>query len=458
MSGVLLFATIYWQTKAFETRRIGAFVSTEASTVSEGSTEEVLWTVQRRTTHEYQDEYHDMSFAALFASDGRLLAGNLSRIPADLPADGRVHEVELIQAGKYPADRPIIAEARPLPDGKVLVFGRGVDVLTTLVGIVARALIVGAIPAIGPGIAAGIWLSRQAQRRVKAVNQIIERIMQGNVRERLPVQDPADDFDHLANGVNRMLAEIESLLQEVQGVSDNIAHDLRTPLARVRTLLERGRDKAQTKSDLVAITDRAIAGLDQAQSIITALLRIGEIEGGARRSGFSSVDLAELVREAADLYGPLAEEKLIQFDVETDMIRTVGGDRHLLLEVIVNLLDNAIKFTPPGGHVRLLATDLGDGPVVRISDTGPGIAPEQRAAVMKRFYRIDKSRHIEGCGLGLSIVLAIARLHYFDVVVGDAEPGCWFELRCFPQALPPPARLTRAAANDQCAAFGAASD
>jgi signal transduction histidine kinase len=262
-----------------------------------------------------------------------------------------------------------------------------------------------------------------------------------------------------------MLAEIESLLLDVQGVSDNIAHDLRTPLARVRSLLERGRERAQTKSDLVAITDRAIAGLDQAQSIITALLRIGEIEGGVRRSGFSAVDLVELVREAADLYGPLAEEKLIQFDVETHEIKTVHGDRHLLLEVIVNLLDNAIKFTPPGGHVRLLATDRGDGPVIHISDTGPGIAPEERAAVMKRFYRIDKSRHIEGCGLGLSIVLAISRLHHFDIVVGDADPGCWFEFRCYPVPRngEAPARVSAVrslwpTANDQRAAFGAASD
>lgn len=454
MSGVLLFATIYWQTKAFETRRISAFVSTEASAVSDGSTAEILWSVQRQTAHEYQDEYHDMSFAALFAPDGHKLAGNLARLPPGLTADGHVHQVQLDQPGNFLPHRWIIAEARPLPDGNVLVFGRGIGVLTTLAAIVARALVVGAIPAIGPGIAAGIWLSRLAQRRVKEVNQIIERIMQGNVRERLPVQDMADDFDHLANGVNRMLAEIENLLKEIQGVSDNIAHDLRTPLARVRTLLERGRDKAQTKSDLVAITDRAIAGLDQAQAIITALLRIGEIEGGQRRSGFGAVDLAGLVREAADLYGPLAEEKFIQFDVETHSIPIVRGDRHLLLEVVVNLLDNAIKFTPPGGHVRLLATDRGDGPIIRVSDTGPGIAPEERAAVMKRFYRIDKSRHINGCGLGLSIVLAIARLHDFDITVGDADPGCWFELRCFSAAVP----AMREAANDQRAALGAASD
>jgi signal transduction histidine kinase len=431
VSGVLLFATIYWQTKEFETRRIGAAVLTEASTVSHGSADEILWTVRRRTAHEYQDEYHDMSFAALFTPDGRPIAGNLEQVPAGLVADGRAHEVELSQSGEYPIHRSIIAVASPLPDGTLLVFGRGIRVLRMLAGIVARALLLGAIPAIGPGIAAGIWLSQQARRRVKAVNRSIERIMQGNVHERLPVHDMADDFDHLASSVNCMLAEIEDLLAEVQGVSDNIAHDLRTPLARVRTLLERGRDKARTKDELVAVADRAIAGLDQAQSIITALLRIGELEGGQRRSAFGGVDLGEVVRETADLYSPLAEEKQIRLDIRVDTSASVHGDRDLLIEVIANLLDNAIKFTPSGGDVLLLVVDRAEGPIIRISDTGPGIPPEERTAVMKRFYRIDKSRHINGSGLGLSIVLAIVKLHDFDIAVGDAQPGCWFELRCY---------------------------
>jgi signal transduction histidine kinase len=443
ISGVLLFAAIYWQTKEFETKRISAFVSTEASTVSEGSTDEILWTLRRRAGAVHWDEYHDKIFAALFTPDGRLIAGNLDAIPPDLPADGQVHQVELLMPGKHADPQPIIAVACRLADGTILIFGRGVHVLTTLADIVAQALIVGAIPAIGLVLAAGIWFSRQARWRVKAVNQSIERIMEGNIHERLPVQDIADDFDHLANGVNRMLAEIEALLAEVQGVGDNIAHDLRTPLARVRAMLERGRDKAKTREELVAVTDRAIIGLDQAQSIITALLRIGEIEGGQRRSAFGDVDLNELVQEVDDLYGPIAEAKQIRFGVQTEPAAVVHGDRDLLIEAIANLLDNAIKFTPQGGTVHLQIGEREEGPFIRIADTGPGIPPEERAAVMRRFYRIDKSRHVNGSGLGLSIVLAIVKLHDFDIVVGDAEPGCSFELRCFS----PPRPETESARN-----------
>jgi signal transduction histidine kinase len=431
IAGVLLFAAIYWQTKVYETRRISAFVSTEASTVSQGSTREILWTVQRRTDHDYWGESSDTIFAGLFTPDRRFIAGNLAMVPSDLPVDGEVHEITLVNPGKNAASQPIIAVALPLADDKILIFGRGVHVLTTLADIVAQALILGAIPAIGLALAAGVWLSRQARWRVKAVNQSIARIMEGKIHERLPVQDIADDFDHLAHGVNRMLAEIEALLAEVQGVGDNIAHDLRTPLARVRALLERGRDKAQTKEELVGVTDRAIIGLDQAQSIITALLRIGEIEGGQRRSAFGDVDLNELVQEAGELYAPMAEAKQIRFDVQTDPTALVRGDRDLLIEAIANLLDNAIKFTPHGGSVHLQVADRGEGPCIRIADTGPGIPPEERAAVMRRFYRIDKSRHVQGSGLGLSIVLAIVKLHDFDIIIGDAQTGCSFELLCF---------------------------
>jgi signal transduction histidine kinase len=444
VSGILLFGVIYWQTKVFETKRISAFVVMEAGAISQGSDDQILWSVRSRTALKSPDEYNDMIFAAVFTPDRGPVAGNLQRLPPKLLVDGQAHEVELSPSpGERMAPQPIIAVARVLADGRILVFGRGIRVLATLEGIVAQALILGAIPAIGLVIAAGIWLSRQAQWRVKTVNQSIERIMEGHVQERLPAQDTADDFDQLANSVNRMLAKIEGLLAEVQGVGDNIAHDLRTPLARVRTLLERGRDRARTLEDLIAVTDRAIIGLDQAQSIITALLRIGEIEGGQRKSAFGAVDLIELVQEAGELYGPMAEAKQVHFEVQAEPTALVDGDKDLLIEAIANLLDNAIKFTPPGGTVRLQVASRGEGPVVRVADTGPGIPAEERAAVMKRFYRIDKSRHVKGSGLGLSIVLAIVKLHDFHVVVGDAQPGCCFEMLCYRRAQPEaePARV-----------------
>lgn len=430
LSGVMLFAVIYRQTKVFEMQRISAAVVSQAEALAQGSPEEIRWMVRTQFPREIHKEYHNTTYAALFDSDGRLIAGNIDRLPPGLPVDGGAHELEIPDPARDWSSRTMVVAARRLPDGGLLLMGRGVGVLGSLADIVAGALFLGAIPSIGTALGVGLWQRRQVQSRVQAVNEAIDRIMQGDVHQRLPVKGVADEFDQLAESVNRMLAEIERLLADVQSISDNIAHDLRTPLARVRTVLERGRAKAESMADLAAVSDRAIAGLDQAQSIITALLRIGEIEGGQRRAAFSFVDLNEIVGTAADLYGPIAEEKHIEFVLEADLVEPIYGDRDLMIEAVANLLDNAIKFVPSGGMVRLSISATENGPVIRVADNGPGIPEAERDAVLTRFYRVDKSRHINGHGLGLSIVLAIVKLHEFELTVGDASPGCVFELRC----------------------------
>ncbi len=430
LSGVMLFGVIYRQTKAFEMQRISAAVVSQAAAMAQGTPEEIQWMVRTQFPRELHDQYHNTMYSALFSADGRLISGNIERIPPDLVADGTARQMEIAGSGQNSSARTMIVAARHLPDGDLLLIGRGVGVLSTLADIVAGALFLGAIPSIGSALGVGLWLRRRAQRRVKAVNEAIERIMQGDVHERLPIQGNSDEFDQLAESVNRMLAEIERLLADVQSISDNIAHDLRTPLARVRTVLERGRAKAETMADLAVVSDRAIAGLDQAQTIITALLRIGEIEGGQRRAAFTFVNLNEIVGTAADLYGPIAEEKNIGFVVEEDSVEPIFGDRDLMIEAVANLLDNAIKFVPSGGTVRLSISATEKGPVISVADNGPGIPEAERDAVLTRFYRVDKSRHINGHGLGLSIVLAIVKLHEFTLTVGDASPGCIFELHC----------------------------
>jgi signal transduction histidine kinase len=218
-------------------------------------------------------------------------------------------------------------------------------------------------------------------------------------------------------------------MHEIRDVGDEIAHDLRTPLTRVRARLERARDGAATREELVEAADRAIAGIDQTLAIITALLRIAEIEHRERRVSFREIDLAEVVREAAELYEPIAEEKGLTLATEAGSV-PVYGDRDLLLEATVNLVDNAVKFTPAGGKVWLSALKTPGGPVLRVADTGPGIEESEREAVLRRFYRTDKSRHTDGTGLGLSLVAAIARMHGFSLNIRGGDPGCVVELGC----------------------------
>ena len=224
-------------------------------------------------------------------------------------------------------------------------------------------------------------------------------------------------------------ALLEEALQEAKVVGDNIAHDLRTPLTRVRIRLERGREHAATLEESRAVADQAIAGLDQSLTTITALLRITEIEHSRRREGFSEVQLASLMREAGDLYDPIAENKGVALRVEAFDGATVRGDRDLLFEAVANLVDNAVKFTPEGGRVELALLQQGGETVVRVSDTGPGIPESEREAVTQRFYRSDQSRYIKGLGLGLSMVAAIIKLHGFRLTI-SAGPGCTAEIAC----------------------------
>ena len=224
-------------------------------------------------------------------------------------------------------------------------------------------------------------------------------------------------------------ALLEEALQEAKVVGDNIAHDLRTPLTRVRIRLERGREHASTLEELRAVADQAIAGLDQSLTTITALLRITEIEHSRRREGFSEVQLAPLIREVGDLYDPIAENKGVTLRVEAPDGATVRGDRDLLFEAVTNLVDNAVKFTPEGGRVELALLHQEGETVIRVSDTGPGIPEIEREAVTQRFYRSDKSRNIKGLGLGLSMVAAIIKLHGFRFTLA-AGPGCTAEIAC----------------------------
>jgi PAS domain S-box-containing protein len=224
-------------------------------------------------------------------------------------------------------------------------------------------------------------------------------------------------------------ALLEEALQEAKVVGDNIAHDLRTPLTRVRIRLERGREHAATLEELRAVADQAIAGLDQSLTTITALLRITEIEHSRRREGFGEVELALLIREAGDLYEPIAENKGVTLRVEAPDRAAVHGDRDLLFEAVANLLDNAVKFTPEGERVELALFHQEGETVIRVSDTGPGIPEVEREAVTQRFYRSDKSRNIKGLGLGLSMVAAIIKLHGFRFRI-SAGPGCTAEIVC----------------------------
>jgi signal transduction histidine kinase len=421
---VLMFGFVYWQTAAYMTERFDGVIGEVANGIVRDGPAEAA----RRLALHLATDPRRIKLGGLFDRQGHRLAGNIEDLPTDLPVDSGARSMTAVRVdalGREP--QTARAVARRLSDGSTLVVGRDVEELTQFSRILEETLVIGLVPALALGLAAGVLLSWRGQRRLEEVNRRVQRIVAGDLRERLPTEGTHDPFDELALLVNRMLGEIEDLLRSVAGVGDDIAHDLRTPLTRVRVTLERARQNATTVEALRSAVDQAIAGLDQSLAIITALLRIAEIEHSRRLAGFRDVELGELAREVAELYEPIAEDKTVALSVAADGPAIVRGDRDLLFEAVANLVDNAVKFTPEGGRVELSVRDAGEQAVVRVSDSGPGIAAEEHELVGRRFYRSDKSRSNPGLGLGLSLVNAIAKLHGFRLTLSSG-PGCIAEI------------------------------
>ena len=366
----------------------------------------------------------------LFGAHGDRIAGNMERQPPDLKIDGTAQNAvgERVD-GIGREQQAVRLIARTLPDGNVLLVGRDADEIEEIARVVGRALALGLFPAVFLCIAVGVALSARTRWRIVEVNERVQRIVAGNLRERLPHRNTDDPFSKLAMIVNGMLDEMETLIHSLAGLGSDIAHDLRTPLTRARLTLERGRTNASTLEQLQMVADKAIEGIDQSLSIITAILRLAEIEKHQRSAGFGKVALADLIREVGDMYEPIAEDKGVALVIHSPHELNVHGDRDLLIEAVANLVDNAIKFTPAGGQVEIgLFRDSGEY-IVRVKDTGFGISEHERDAVLRRFYRSDKVRHTSGLGLGLNLVAAIVKLHGFRFTILSGS-GCVVEIAC----------------------------
>jgi signal transduction histidine kinase len=420
---VLLFGFVYWQTVVYVMDKYDQLLTEELRVFVANTPEQRLQEIDDRL----RKDPGRIKVAGLFGDNGHRIAGNIESLPTGLVPDVPTDAVVVRLDGGGREFQKVRIAAHPLPSGETMVIGRNIDEIVQIAEIVLRALALGLFPAIALAVVVGIVLSLRARRRITEVNQRIQRIVTGDLRERLPVRNSNDPFDQLAVSVNRMLGEIEALIQQIAGVGNDIAHDLRTPLTRVRVRLERGRARAATLDELRAAVDHSLAGLDQSLAIITALLRIAEIEHSRRLEGFGQVQLAQLVREVGELYEPIAEDKRVMLQVEVADEATVHGDRDLLFEAVANLVDNAVKFTPEDGRVALALQHRDGESVIQVKDTGPGISDAEREAVLRRFYRSDKSRNTEGLGLGLSLVAAIVKLHGFRLTIATG-PGFTAEI------------------------------
>lgn len=310
-----------------------------------------------------------------------------------------------------------------LAGGHHLLVGRDVDARIDLQHLLRQILIGAMICAVGFAVIVGSIFRILLQKRMRPFTSTAAQVGGGDLEQRVPITGAEDEFDALAESINAMLARIERLMSGIRDVSNSIAHDLRTPLTRVRGRLETIAAAAALSDDARDGAESALREIDGLLQVFGALLRIAEIDAGTRRSAFAQVDLVATLTDVVDLYAVVAEEHRLRLDFAPTPGLQVKGDRHLLAQAVANLIDNAIKFSPPGGVVSVTAMRDRRATVILVADEGPGIPPAERDKVRDRFYRMEASRNSPGSGLGLALVDAVARLHDGTLQLGDNHPG-----------------------------------
>ncbi len=420
----VLFGFLYWQTNNYYSSRVEEWLMSEQASFSPMDQSASL---MRLAAHVIADPALERPFT-LFDAEGHELAGSHLDLPASFSTGLTLDEpFDFSPSGGEPI--PYLGLAHRLPSGDVLLIARDMRPRHEFDRLLLHSFIWGGLITIVLGLAGAVIAGIDAVRRIDGVTHAIQRIAGGDFSGRLPARGQSGDLDRLVHVVNEMLAEIEHLMHEVKGIGDNIAHDLRTPLTRLLAGMERTRRRAATTEEYAAAMDEAVMETKNVLATFSAMLRISEVESGARRAGFEEVDLSRVVADAVELYEPVAEEKGVKLQLAPDAQAVVmRGDPSLLFEVVGNLVDNALKFTPRGGSITAEGFARAGSVGIEVTDTGPGIPGNEREAVLGRFYRTETSRHTPGSGLGLALVAAVARLHGMTLTISDAMPGCQVRL------------------------------
>ena len=417
-----VFGLVYLQISEADQKRNRLILEDEAAKSANHSVDELKYAFEVRLTHDLRR----LDYAALFDADRKLMFGNIDALPP-IPLDGKSHFAASRVPGGDNRLEPAIFVARMRPDGNVMLLGRSLLETLAFRQIVQSALATGLAPMLLLALAIGAFFARRASRRLTAIHDTIARIMKGDTHLRLPVRSKKDAIDKVSHDVNLMLDEITRLLVQIKGVSDNIAHDLRSPLAVVHAQLERGLESSDNE-ELRAVTRQALAHIDKAMLTVAALLRLADVEYGPKSSKFQTIDLSAICTDLFEFFEPLATSKSIAMTLETQSPVQILGDGDLMREAVSNLIGNAIKFTPENGRVGVSVTQEDGRPVIRVRDNGIGVEPGERDKIFQRFYRTASGHRVPGSGLGLSIAAAIANLHDFELRFDDNDPGAVFEM------------------------------
>ena len=424
-----LFSYVYWSTASYVRGRSDHAIAAEhvilRQAYDRAGRDGLIATIRQRIA----DERFEGGFYLLTDASLAPIAGNLKAWPSVLKGSDGWGNFNAPERKPDAADRPLLRAAfETLPDGYHLLVGKDIDDLNEFAGKIEIALALSALFTFVLGAVTSVFVTRRTVGRIEAINATSRAIMQSGLGQRIPRRGTRDEWDQLAENLNLMLDRIEGLMGEVKQVTDNVAHDLRTPLARMRGRLEKAYARQRdAEYDQLLIGD-TLADLDSVLRMFTSLTRISQIEANDRTAAFRAVNMANIAREVVELFDAAAEEKGGRLSVVADQPVLVTGDRDLLFDAVANLVDNAIKHGRESGQVTVEVTRDNGGAVISVADDGPGIPVNECQLVFKRFYRLERSRCTPGNGLGLSLVAAVARLHGARIEMADNAPGLKFKL------------------------------
>jgi signal transduction histidine kinase len=425
LSVLMLFAVIYSSTAGYMARQLDEAVTGDLVELQNeadgGGLPRLTAVVSQWASRSPAGVYY-----LLEDTEGHVLASNMAALP---PVPGVFERPKGPAFGGAEEMHPVRGRGVRVGNGGTLFVARDSFQLEEMQELIARAFLWSLMMTLILAICGGAVMSAGLLRRVEAVSRTSRAIIDGNLAQRIPVRGVDDEFDHLALSLNAMLDRIQALMEGLKQVSNDIAHDLRTPLSRLRQRLEVARLKAQTVEELRNALDGSIAHVDAILETFGALLRIAQIESGTRKAGFARVDLSELLSAMVEIYAPVAEAKGQSINGAITPGLAVRGDRDLLTQMFANLVENAIRHSPPGAAIAVSASPQVDMIEAVVCDTGPGIPEQSRSKVFLRFYRVDESRTTAGSGLGLSLVAAVATLHDIEITLGDNHPGLRVTLR-----------------------------
>ena len=411
---------LWWNTAGALDRQVDAAIRADATALAErrraGDIPALIAAIDDRLALDVQNE----ALYILVVPDGRKLAGNLDAWPPDADGEQPWLRIPLLRDGAMTEARLLRVD---LGNGQRMLVGRDVAEKLRLRGLLSEGIAWAATASAAFAVLGGWLLRRALERRLSPVYRTAAAIGAGDLAPRVPLSDRDDEFDKLGKTMNAMLDRIAQLMEGVRGVSDAIAHDLRTPITRARAKLEDALVAAHDEDALRAAVEQGIADLDGIVRIFQAVLRIAEVEAGGRRAAFAATDLVPMLTDMAELYGAAAEARDQRLKVKLPRKLPLVGDRDLLGQAVANLLDNALKFTPDGGTVTLSARTEPGLVEIAVADDGPGMPDTDRQRAGERFFRADAARTTPGSGLGLSLVRAVAALHGGVLALGETHPG-----------------------------------